>query len=73
MNTLFVSVVGKVRNNSPGGMSMPQSRLLHSLPGILGTHVHVHNAISKPPGLSLVGVWSCNLPLLEGEEGKGRG
>ena len=34
----------------PGGMVTPQSLLLHSLLGILGTHAHAPGVSFKPPG-----------------------
>ena len=40
----------KVRNHLPGGMATPQSLLLHSPLGILGTHTHVPGMSFKPPG-----------------------
>ena len=40
----------KMRNHSPEGMAMPQSLLLHSPLGILGTHAHAHDVSFKHPG-----------------------
>ena len=41
----------KVRNRPLGGMVTPQSLLLHSPLGILGTHAHAPGVSFKPPGL----------------------